>query len=204
MSTSRICLLAAVFLLAPAFAGAAEVAYEIEPAHTYPSFEADHMGLSFWRGKFNTSSGRIVLDREAGSGSVDIKVDIASIDFGNDAMNEKARSAELFDAGKYPQAHYRGRLGGFVDGAPTRVDGSLELHGKTLPLVLAIDRFKCTKHPMMPRDYCGANATATLDRAAFGIDAGKDYGFDMKVVLRIQVEVLGPEQAPAKPSQHND
>lgn len=204
MSTSRICLLAAVFLLAPAFAGAAEVAYEIEPAHTYPSFEADHMGLSFWRGKFNTSSGRIVLDREAGSGSVDIKVDIASVDFGNDAMNEKARSAELFDAGKYPQAHYRGRLGGFVDGAPTRVDGSLELHGKTLPLVLAIDRFKCTKHPMMPRDYCGANATATLDRAAFGIDAGKDYGFDMKVVLRIQVEVLGPEQAPAKPSQHNE
>lgn len=192
-------LFAAAFALVPALAGAADVVYEIDPTHTYPSFEADHMGLSFWRGKFNTSSGRIVLDREAGRGSVDVAIDIASIDFGNDELNVHARAAELFDAGKYPQAHYRGRLGGFVDGAPTRVDGSLELHGKTLPLVLAIDRFKCMKHPMMPRDYCGANATATLDRAAFGIDAGKDYGFDMKVALRIQVEALGPEQAPAKP-----
>jgi len=194
MSLPRSALLAAAFALLPSIACAAEVIYEIDAAHTYPSFEADHMGLSFWRGKFNTSSGRVVLDREAGRGSVDIAIDIASIDFGNDALNEHARSAELFDAGKYPQAHYRGRLEGFVDGAPTRVDGTLQLHGKTLPLVLAIDRFKCTKHPMMPRDYCGANATSTLDRAAFGMDAGKDYGFDMKVALRIQVEALGPAQ----------
>lgn len=193
----RPALLAAALALVPAIADAADVVYEIDPGHTYPSFEADHMGLSFWRGKFNTSSGRIVLDREAGSGSVDVAVDIASIDFGHDELNAHARAPELFDAGKYPKAHYRGRLGGFVDGAPTRVDGSLELHGKTLPLVLAIDRFKCTRHPVMPREYCGANATATLDRAAFGMDAGKDYGFDMKVALRIQVEVLGPEQAPA-------
>ena len=118
-------LFAAAFALVPALAGAADVVYEIDPTHTYPSFEADHMGLSFWRGKFNTSSGRIVLDREAGRGSVDVAIDIASIDFGNDELNVHARAAELFDAGKYPQAHYRGRLGGFVDGAPTRVDGSL-------------------------------------------------------------------------------
>lgn len=198
MSRSRPALLAAaMFSLVPALAGAAEVVYEIDPGHTYPSFEADHMGLSFWRGKFNASSGRIVLDREAGRGIVDVTVDIASIDFGNDELNAEARKAELFDAGKYPQARYRGRLEGFVDGAPTRVEGTLDLHGKTLPLTLAIDRFKCTKHPVLPREYCGANATTTLDRAAFGIDAGKDYGFDMKVALRIQVEALGPEKAPA-------
>ena len=201
MSAARPFLLAALVVLAPAVAGAAEVVYEIEPAHTYPSFEADHMGLSVWRGKFNTSSGRIVLDREGGSGNVDIKVDIASIDFGHDAMNEKARSGELFDAGTYPQARYGGRFEAFVDGAPTRVVGELDLHGRRLPLTLAIDRFKCVPHPMSKRELCGANASATLDRAAFGIDAGKDYGFDMQVALRIQVEALGPEQAqaPAKP-----
>jgi len=37
--------------------------YNIDPSHTYPSFEADHMGLSVWRGKFTKSSGKIVLDR---------------------------------------------------------------------------------------------------------------------------------------------
>jgi polyisoprenoid-binding protein YceI len=199
MRPSLTCLLAAMPVLAPAFAGAGEIAYEIDPAHTYPSFEADHMGLSVWRGKFNASGGRIVLDREAGSGTVDITIDIASIDFGHDAMNEKARSAELFDAAKYPNARYTGRLERFVDGAPTRVVGSLDMHGRTAPLTLAIDRFKCIPHPMSKRELCGANATASIDRAAFGIDAGKAYGFDMQVALRIQVEALGPEQAPAKP-----
>jgi polyisoprenoid-binding protein YceI len=188
------CLLTAASFLAPAVTTAAPVRYEIEPAHTYPSFEADHMGLSFWRGKFNRSSGNIVLDRAAGSGSVDIKIDIASIDFGHDDMNTKAHSAELFDAKKYPHATYKGRFADFVDGAPTRVVGELSLHGTTRPLELRIDRFKCTQHPMFKRELCGANATATLSRAEFGIDAGKDYGFDMQVALRIQVEALGPEQ----------
>ncbi len=198
MSLPANVLLAAVFAAVPALAGAAEVVYEIDPAHTYPSFEADHMGLSSWRGKFNASSGRILLDREAGRGSVEVAVEIASIDFGHDEMNAKARTAELFDADRFPRARYSGRLGGFVDGAPTRVEGTLELHGKTQPLSLSIDRFKCIKHPVMPRELCGADASAVLDRAAFGIDAGKDYGFDMKVALRIQVEALGPEQ-PAAP-----
>jgi polyisoprenoid-binding protein YceI len=41
---------------------AAPVTYEIDPAHTYPAFEADHSGgLSFWRGKINSSSGKITL-----------------------------------------------------------------------------------------------------------------------------------------------
>lgn len=193
MKPIRSTLLAATLALAPSLAGAAEVVFEIEPGHTYPSFEADHMGLSYWRGKFNASSGRIALDREAGTGSVDVAIDIASIDFGHEDMNTHARGADLFDAARFPQARYRGRLGGFVDGKPTRVDGTLELHGKSLPLPLAIDRFKCMPHPVLERELCGANATATLDRAAFGIEAGKDYGFDMKVALRIQVEALGPK-----------
>ncbi len=40
------------------------------------------------------------------------------------------------------------------------------------------------------RDWCGADALATLDRAAFGIDAGKDYGFKIEVILRIQAEAV--------------
>ncbi|MGO4776415.1 YceI family protein, partial [Lysobacter sp. 2RAB21] len=38
-------------------AAAAPVTYKIDPSHTYPSFDADHMGLSTWRGKFNKSEG---------------------------------------------------------------------------------------------------------------------------------------------------
>src|SRR3546814_7653200 len=102
-------------------ATAATVHYGIDPEHTFPSFEADHLaGLSVWRGKFNRSSGGIALDRAAGTGSVEVMVDTASIDFGHDKLNEHARGAELFDAAKYPQATYTGQLRDFVDGKPTR------------------------------------------------------------------------------------
>src|ERR1700732_4782238 len=57
-------------VLASAGAFAAPVLYNIDPNHTYPSFEADHMGgLSVWRGKFKQSSGTITLDIVAHSGA---------------------------------------------------------------------------------------------------------------------------------------
>jgi polyisoprenoid-binding protein YceI len=170
---------------------AAAATYVIDPAHTYPSFEADHMGgLSTWRGKFDRTSGKVTLDKAAGSGSVDITVDVASVDFGLDTLNDAARGNELFDAGKYPTASYRGKLAGFVNGAPTKVDGSLTLHGVTRPLELSIKSFKCMPHPMYKRELCGADAYATFKRDDFGMDSGKSYGFNMEVVLRIQVEAL--------------
>ena len=188
-------LLSAILASACAAAYAAPVSYEIDPMHTYPSFEADHMGISFWRGKFNKTSGVMVLDKEASTGSVDVKIDIASVDFGLDAMNEHAVSPEFFDSAKYPQAMYKGKLVDFVDGAPTRVVGELTLHGVTRPVELKINRFKCIPHPMFKRELCGADASAVFKRDEFGLTAGKDYGFSMDVNLRIQMEAVVPEKA---------
>ena len=172
-------------------AAAAPVTYDIDPKHTYPSFEADHMGgRSVWRGKFDRTTGQVVLDKAAGAGTVDVVVDMSSVDFGLDKMNDKARSAEIFDVGKYPQATYKGKLEGFVNGAPSRVVGELTLHGVTRPLTLQIDSFKCMPHEVVKREVCGADALATFNRDDFGIDASKKLGFKMGVTLRIQVEAI--------------
>lgn len=186
--------LATLLALAACSAHAASTTYLIDPSHTYPSFEADHMGgVSLWRGKFNSSSGKVTLDKAAGTGSVDIVIDTASIDFGHDAMNEHARAPDYFDTGKHPQARYVGTLVDFVDGRPTRVDGTLTLRGITKPVDLKIDSFKCIPHPMHKRELCGADALATIQRDDYGISAGKDWGFDMAVTLRIQVEAVAEE-----------
>lgn len=179
-----------IAFIASAPAVAAPTTYEIDPSHTYPSFEASHMGVSIWRGKFNSSSGKVVLDKAKGVGTVEVVVDTASIDYGHDKMNEHARGADLFDVAKYPTATYKGKLEGFVDGAPTKVVGELTLHGVTKPLELKINSFKCIPHPMLKRELCGADASASFQRDAFGIDAGKDWGFSMDVTLRIQVEAV--------------
>jgi polyisoprenoid-binding protein YceI len=179
-----------IALLVPFAASAATVRYTLDPDHTYPSFEADHMGISTWRGKLNHSQGWVELDRDAGSGSLEVSVALDSIDFGQEPLNAWARGKDFLDAADHPRAVYKGRLAGFVDGAPTRVEGTLSLHGVTRPLTLRIDHFKCTQHPILKREWCGADASGSFDRSAFGLDAGKDYGFDMQVALRIQVEAL--------------
>jgi polyisoprenoid-binding protein YceI len=184
-------LLAALALFGAASASAAPVSYEIDPSHTFPSFEADHMGISFWRGKINRSSGQVVLDRAAGTGTVEIEMDVASIDFGQDQLNTWAAGKDLFDVPTHgAKAIYKGTLAAFSGGAPTEVRGNLTLHGVTKPVVLKVNRFKCLPHPMLKRELCGADASTTIDRAAFGLTAGKDYGFSMDVALRIQVEAI--------------
>lgn len=147
-------------------------------------------GLSVWRGKFNHSRGTVTLDKAAGTGTVEVTVDMKSADFGQDQLNKGTQGKELFETAKYPQASYTGKLVDFVDGAPTRVSGKLTLHGITHPLDLKINSFKCMPHPVFKREVCGADALATFRRDAFGMDAGKAYGFNMDVTLRIQVEAI--------------
>ncbi|GAP65935.1 protein yceI precursor [Mizugakiibacter sediminis] len=183
-------LAAALLAAAAGTAMAAPATYTVDPMHTYPSFEADHMGISYWRGKFNRTTGTVTLDKAAGTGTVDLSIDLDSIDYGLAELNDWAKSPQFFDTAKYPKATYTGKLAGFVDGAPTRVEGMLTLHGVSRPVELAIDRFKCIPHPLFKRELCGADAQATFRRDAFGLDAGKDYGFDMSVKLSIQVEAL--------------
>jgi polyisoprenoid-binding protein YceI len=99
----------------------------------------------------------------------------------------------MFDVAKYPTATYTGKLVNFKDGAPTEVDGTLTLHGVTKPLKLKIDSFLCKPHPMSKKELCGADASGTLNREEFGIAFGKNLGFDMNTVLRIQVEASRAE-----------
>ena len=179
----------ALALAGPAFAAA--VSYTVDPNHTYPSFEADHMGISVWRGKMNKNSGTIVLDKATGAGSVDIAIDLASIDFGQEQLNAWARGKDFFDVKKHPKAIYKGRFDGTgADGMPTQVLGELSLHGVTKPVTLKLTQLKCIPHPLYKREMCGADASASFDRDAFGLDMGKAYGFKMDVTLRIQVEAL--------------
>jgi polyisoprenoid-binding protein YceI len=185
---------AASLVLAAAVAAplaAAPVVYEVDASHTFPSFAADHQGgLSLWRGKFNRSSGQIILDREANAGIVEITVDVSSIDFGHDKLNEEALGPKMFDATRFPTATYKGALEGFRDGQPTKVVGTLTMRGIAQPLTLTIDTFLCKPHFMLKREVCGANARGEFDRAAFGLAYGKAFGFDMAVTLEIQVEAI--------------
>jgi polyisoprenoid-binding protein YceI len=187
---ARLCL---PFGLALAFdAGAAVDHYTIDPNHTYPSFKAPHTaGISFWRGKFDRSSGTVTLDRAARTGSMEITIDTSSVDFGLEKMNTHARSDEFFDVEKFPTAIYRGTRIDFEGDTPVAVHGTLTLHGVTKPLDLKIGSFKCIVHPLLKRELCGADASAEIDRTDFGMGHGiPDAVPTGKVGIEIQVEAI--------------
>jgi polyisoprenoid-binding protein YceI len=163
--------------------------YTIEPNHTYPSFEADHMGISILRGKFTKTSGTVVLDRAAKTGAVDIAIDANSIDFGHEKLNNHAKTADMFDVTKFPTAAYKSKSITFKGDVPATVEGELTLHGVTKPVTLTINKFKCIQHPMLKREVCGADASAEFSRADFGISYGLPR-FAPEVKLAIQIEAI--------------
>jgi polyisoprenoid-binding protein YceI len=178
-----------LLVLGVASATAATTTYTLDPDHTHPSFEIDHFGgLSTWRGTFKKTSGTVEIDPAAKSGTVDVIIDTATIDFAHDKLNEHVSGPEMLDVTKYPTAEYKGKFVEFANGAPKTVSGDLTLHGVTKPVTLSILSFKCMDNPMTKKQVCGADATGTFNRAEFGVNYGEQYGFRQDVLLRIQVE----------------
>jgi len=174
---------------------AAPVTYVVDPSHTYPAFEADHQGgLSVWRGKVEHTEGTVVFDKEAQTGTVNVTMDMSTIDFGHQGMNDHAKNPDMLDIEVFPNATYVGQLVDFVDGSPTAIEGTLTLHGVSKPVNLVIERFRCQPHFRHGREVCGADASATFNRDDFGIDYDKDHGFFMAVNLLITIEAQIPPE----------
>ncbi|MEC5162471.1 polyisoprenoid-binding protein YceI [Janthinobacterium sp. CG_23.3] len=182
--------LVVALLAAGATSAFAADTYNIDPTHTYPSFEADHMGLSVWRGKFGKTKGTVTLDRAAkNGGALDITIDAASIDFGFDKMTSHAKSPDMFNVEKYPDVSYKSTALKFNGDKLVSVDGELTMLGVTKPVTLSVNKFRCIMHPRLKREVCGADASAEFKRTDFGLNYGTP-AFAPEVKLAIQVEAI--------------
>jgi polyisoprenoid-binding protein YceI len=183
---------AAVALLACQACMAAPVTYNIDSSHTYPSFETDHTGLSLWRGKVNKTTGKVVLDVAAKTGTVDIVMDMSTIDFGHDGMNKHALGEDILNVAEYPHATYKGTIR-FSGDKPEQIDGDLTLRGVTRPVTVFIKTFGCAPSPITKKETCGADAYASFNRDDFGVAIGKEHGSRMQTKLFISIEARKAE-----------
>ncbi len=163
---------AGVALLGLGTAWAAPETFKIDNNHTYPMFEATHFGISVQRGRFDKTSGKIVLDREAKSGSINVTIDAASISMGFAAWNEKMRSEEFFNVEKFPVMTFKSTKLIFKDDKLVGADGEFTLLGISKPLRLKVSGFACTQHPLSKKPYCGAEVSAEIKRSDFGMKLG--------------------------------
>ncbi|MDP2880528.1 MAG: YceI family protein [Azonexus sp.] len=170
-------------------ANAAE--YVIDPAHTYASFEIDHLGFSTQRGQFNSSSGIVEFDAEEKTGRIDISIETASLDTGFELRDDVLRGDDWFKARDFPYIFFRSQKLIFSEEKLSAVEGSLVMLGESRPLRLEVTRFKCGLNVASRQRGCGADAVGVLRRSEFGLSNGIPFIGD-EVRLRVQVEAYLP------------
>lgn len=179
---------AAIIALGFALPAAAQDVYVGDSAHTYATFETGHLGISWIRGRFNkTTSARVVLDRAAKKGSIDVVIDTASVDTGHEARDKHVRSADYLDVEKFPTLAFKSGNLRFSGDNLTGVDGELTMLGVARPVSLTVTSFRCIQHPVNKKDMCGADASLAIKRSEWGIKRGAaGIGDDVKIAIQIE------------------
>ena len=185
------------FLVVPALAMgiattafAAPETYVIDSTHTTPMFEVTHLGMSQQRGFFTNASGKVMLDRAAKSGSIDITIGTGSVVTASRVLTDVLKRDDYFNAEKFPVMTFSSRDLVFDGDLPVSANGELTLLGVTRPVALKITRFKCGAHAYTRRAMCGAEASAVIKRSEFGMTAGIPVAASDEVKIIIPVEAI--------------
>lgn len=152
-------------------ATAAPETFVMDSTHSFSRFEYNHMGFSNQLSRFDSTTGKIVLDRVNKTGSVEVSIDAKSVNTGYPTFNGHIQGEDFLDTAKYPTITYKSTKFHFERDQLATVEGKLTLKGITKPVTLTVTSFLCQPHPMMKKEACGANAVAKIKRTEF--NAGK-------------------------------
>lgn len=180
-------LAAAVSLSIPAFA--APETFVIDNSHTYPSFSYSHFGFSNQQSRFDKTSGKVMIDRTAKTGSLDVSIDAKSVNTGSDVFNGHLKGEDFFNADKFPAITFKSSSFKFEGDKVSSIAGDLTVKGVTKPVTLTVSSFNCAPHPFAKKEACGANASTKIKRSEF--NAGK-YAPSVsdEVTLNIVIEAI--------------
>ena len=178
----------------PLGALAAPESYTIDPTHTHMHWEVNHLGMSNWRGQFDKNAGKFTIDRAAKTASVEITVQTASVNSGDNdrgtrprTLDEHLRSPDFFNVTEFQTMTYKSTAVKFDGDNPASIEGNLTLLGVTKPLHLKVENWKCGPNPFSKKEMCGGNASGAIKRSEFGMKFGLAAVSD-EVKLWIQVE----------------
>lgn len=186
--------LSSALMLAAAAASpalAAPETYVVEANHTFPRFSYNHLGYSLQLSRFDKTTGTVVFDKAARTGSVDIVIDTRSVNTGSTTFNGHIQGEDFLDTAKFPHATFKSSKVIFTGEKPTLIEGNLTLKGVTRPVTLTVTSFQAMPHPMLKKDALGANAWTTVKRSEF--NAGK-YAPNVGDEVRIDIAIEAIKQ----------
>jgi len=184
--------IAAALVLSAAAAApvlAAPETYTLDGAHSFPRFSYNHFGYSQQLSRFDKTTGTVVLDKAARTGSVDVVIDTQSVNTGFPLFNEHIQGEDFLDTARYPTATFKSTKVVFEGDKPVSVDGDLTIKGVTKPVTLTVTSFHAMPHPMFKKDAIGANAFTVVKRSEFNAGKYAPYVGD-EVRIDIAVEAI--------------
>jgi polyisoprenoid-binding protein YceI len=165
----------------PFVAAAQTENYVIDPFHTVPYFEVDHLGFATIRGMFSKTSGKFTIDRAAKTGSLEAVIPTATVNTGDPdregrprTRDEHLRTPDFFNSVEFPAMTFKSTAVKFAGDNPETIEGNLTLLGVTKPVSLKVERWRCGPDPRTQgkRYQCGGNASGSFKRTDFGMKFG--------------------------------
>ena len=163
--------------LAPSVALAEPQTYTFDPSHTEVIFSYQHLGMSRAFGQFKKITGNVIMDKAApATSSVDVTIDVNSVDTGVKVFDKHLRSKDFFNSAQFPSIKFKSTKVQKVSGKKFKVAGNLTIKGKTKPVVLDMTYIIDQPHPLgkfnpQYKDvYVAAfSARASVKRSDFGM-----------------------------------
>ncbi len=188
-SLKQLSLATALFAALAGSAIAAPVTYNVDGSHTFPRFSYSHFGYSTQLSSFKNTTGKVVFDAEAKTGSVDIAIDTKSVNTGFEDFNGHIQGEDFLHTAKYPTATFKSTKVVFEGDKPKSIEGMLTIKGVSKPVTLTVTSFQAMPHPMMKRPALGANAFTTIKRSEFNAGKFAPYVGD-EVRIDIAIEAI--------------
>ncbi len=185
-------ILASLLMVVPVVGLSAPEKFTIDPDHTYPYFSINHLGFSTMQGRFNETSGEIVIDTANKTGHINIVINAASVDTAHKKRDDHLRSPDFLNAIEFPEIVYTSSKVTINDDNSGLVEGTLTIMGTAKPVTLNVSKMHCGIHPMDPKKkkyVCGFDATTTIKRSDFGINYALPAVGD-EMVLSFGVEAI--------------
>ncbi len=144
--------------------------YKVEPNHTQVTFSVSHFGISPFAGTFSGASGSLQLDpAKPAATKLDVTIPIASVQTTSDVLTGELKSADWFDAAKFPTATFRSTKVAQIGADAVQVDGMLTLHGVTKPVSFQAKLFGAATNPMSKQASIGFLGRMVIHRSEFGV-----------------------------------
>jgi polyisoprenoid-binding protein YceI len=186
----RLALLTGILTLAGPLALAQTSTWVPDKAHSEVDFSILHMGLAHVNDRFGNIGGAITYNEaDITKSTVNVTIDITSIDTGVSGRDNDLKSENVFDAAQFPTATFVS-TGVAKSGNGLTVNGNLTLHGVTKPVTLTVEGPTGPVSGMDHKPHAGFSATATISRTAFGVAAKYPtamIGDDVKLTIELDV-----------------